>query len=135
MAAALATASRLLTNVGTLNRIPFLWFVLGGLAFFIAAGYGGAFDDNTALGLSHRVAWIVLSAGLITFGSFDRQSMLTGVGVVSLIGAACGLLYDLGLDLIVISLVFLGCSLVALLIGLILRRGRPQTAVTPEGAR
>lgn len=128
VAAALAAVGRWLPAAGPVSRILFSWFVVGGLLFFIAAGYSGAFDDNTVLGLSHRVAWIALSAALITFGSFDRQSLLTGLGVVSLIGAACGLLYDLGLDLIVISLVFLGCSAAALVVGLALRRGRSDGA-------
>nr|WP_283242160.1 DUF2157 domain-containing protein [Gordonia araii] len=119
----------------TLSRIPATWFVVGALGFFIAAGYTGAFEDNAALGLVHRVVWIALSAGLIAFGRFDRRDVLTGIGVVSLIGAACGLLNDLGLDLILISLVFLGCSLVALVVGLVLRRGRSDSTANEEGAQ
>ncbi|MFT4202241.1 DUF2157 domain-containing protein [Gordonia sp. (in: high G+C Gram-positive bacteria)] len=107
-----------------LLRVPVAWFILGALGFFVAAGYSGVFDGNTALGLTHRVVWIAISAGLIAYGRYDRQSVITAIGVISLISAACAVLYDLGLDLIVISLVFLACSAVALVVGLVLRRGR-----------
>ncbi len=119
-----------------LDRIPLSWFVIGALGFFISTGYSGDFDGNTALGLAHRIAWIAVSAALIAYGRFDRQEVLTAVGVVSLIAASCALLYDLGLDLLVISLVFLACSVVALIVGLALRRGRGGTITTAtESAR
>ncbi|MFT3901473.1 MAG: DUF2157 domain-containing protein [Gordonia sp. (in: high G+C Gram-positive bacteria)] len=114
-----------------LLRIPVTWFVLGALGFFIAAGYSGAFSGHIALGLTHRVVWIAVSAGLIAYGRYDRQSVLTAIGVVSLIVAVCAVLNDLGLDLIVISLVFLACSIVALVVGLALRRDRAPKRATP----
>ncbi|QKT05795.1 DUF2157 domain-containing protein [Gordonia sp. X0973] len=104
--------------------IPTTWFAIGALGFFIAAGYTGHFGDHAALGLAHRVVWIAISAGLIALGRYVRHGVFTGLGVLSLIGAVCALLNDLGLDLLVISLVFLGCSFVALVVGLTLRRGR-----------
>jgi len=143
LAVAVAAAAAVVEVVGrrvgestipaALARIPVSWFVFGALAFFVAGGYTDVFDDNTVLGLCHRVAWIAISAGLIAYGRFDRQPVLTALGVVSLIVTCCALLHDLGLNLIVISLVFLGCSLVALVAGLVLRRDR--SAPTSGGVR
>lgn len=100
------------------------WFALGALIFFSIAGYLPWFgaEGSANAGIAHRLVWLLASGGLIALGRFDRHAMVTAVGVLSLIGAVCALLADLGLDLLAAAGVFLVCAIAALAAGLMLRR-------------
>jgi hypothetical protein len=100
------------------------WFAFAALAFFAIAGYLPWFGEegSQAAGVAHRLVWLAASGGLLAFGRFDRHALVTAVGVLSLIGAVCALLGDLGLDLLAAAGVFLVCAIAALVAGLVLRR-------------
>jgi uncharacterized membrane protein len=102
------------------------WFTAGALLFFAIAGYlpwfGGA--DSANAGLLHRLVWLIASGGVLALGRFDRHALVTAVGVLSLIIAICGLLMDLGLDLMAAAGVFLLSAIAALVAGLALRRSK-----------
>lgn len=103
---------------GSVAGALFGWCVLGALAFFVVAGFEGeAFE-----GLPHRVVWLALSAGLLALGRADRHGAVSGLAVVSLIGAVCAILFDLGLGLMSAAGVFLASALAALLAGWLMRR-------------
>jgi len=104
------------------------WFAWGALMLFAIAGYlpWGAGDSHTG-GMLHRVAWLALSGGVIALGRYDEHNLVTTVGVLSIIGAVCALLTDLGLDLMASAAVFLVCAVAALLAGLALRRRKAAT--------
>jgi uncharacterized membrane protein len=105
------------------------WFTLGALILFAVAGYLPWFEDGDrhTAGLLHRLVWLLLSGGVLALGRYDRHGLVTAVGVLSLIGAICALLTDLGLDLLAAAGVFLVCAVIALVAGLALRRKRPAT--------
>jgi len=99
------------------------WFAWGALALFAIAGYlpwFGAEGGNA--GIAHRVVWLAASGGLLALGRFDRHTLVTTIGVLSIIGAICAILSDLGLDLLAAAGVFLVCAIAALVGGLMLRR-------------
>jgi len=102
------------------------WFAWGALLFFAIAGYlpwfGAAGDANA--GFAHRIVWLLASGALIALGRFDRHLIITAIGVLSLIAAICGLLTDLGLDLLASAGVFLLCALIALVAGFVLKRSK-----------
>jgi uncharacterized membrane protein len=102
------------------------WFAWGALLFFAIAGYlpwfGGEAGANA--GMAHRLVWLIASGAVIALGRFDRHLMVTAIGVLSLIGAICGLLMDLGLDLLASAGVFLVCAVIALVAGLMLKRSK-----------
>lgn len=100
------------------------WFAWAAIVFFAIAGYLPWFGDESSqtAGIAHRIVWLVASGGLIALGRIDRHLLVTTVGVLSLIGAICALLTDLGLDLMAAAGVFLLCAIAALVTGLILRR-------------
>jgi formate-dependent nitrite reductase membrane component NrfD len=68
------------------------------------------------------VVWLAASGGLIALGRFDRHALVTAVGVLSMIGAICALLMDLGLDLRAAAGVFLVCAILAMIAGFMLRK-------------
>lgn len=98
------------------------WFTAGALFFFAIGGYfpwfGGADGDG---GILHRIVWLAASGGVLALGRFDRHSLVTTVGVLSIIAAICALLNDLGLDLLAAAGVFLVCALAAIVAGVVLR--------------
>lgn len=100
------------------------WFVLGALLLFAIAGYLPWFEsgDGRGVGILHRLVWLALSAGVLVLGRWDRHALVTAVGVLSIIGAICALLTDLGLDLLAAAGVFLLCAVAALVAGLALRK-------------
>lgn len=105
------------------------WFSWGALMLFAFAGYlpwfGG--EDSQNAGIAHRIVWLAASGGLLALGRFDRHALVTTVGVLSMIGAICALLADLGLDLLAAAGVFLLCAVAALIGGLLLRRKEKTT--------
>lgn len=96
----------------------FGWCVLGALIFFVIAGFEGQDFE----GLPHRIVWLALSAGLLALGRADRHGAVTGLAIVSLIGAVCTILFDLGLGLMTAAGVFLLSALAALIAGWLMRR-------------
>lgn len=100
------------------------WFAWGALILFAIAGYLPWFgaSDGTNAGLAHRFVWLIASGALIALGRFDRHLIVTAIGVLSLIGAVCGLLMDLGFSLLSAAGVFLVCAVIALVGGFILKR-------------
>jgi hypothetical protein len=121
MLAGAAAASRWLHQQNKTHANVFYgWAAWGALIFFAIAGYA----DNGAegWGIVHRLAWLLLSAGLIAIGRYDRHMLVTATGVVSLVAAIFALLSDLGLDLTMAAMIFFLCALVAIVGGLLLRR-------------
>jgi uncharacterized membrane protein len=100
------------------------WFAAAALLFFAVAGYLPWFGDRESMGagIAHRIVWLAASGGLLALGRFDRQAMVTTIGVLSMIAAVCALLNDLGLDLLAAAGVFLLCAIAALVGGLMLRK-------------
>jgi uncharacterized membrane protein len=102
------------------------WFALGALVLFAAAGFTSWFERGEGAALLHRLVWLVLSGGVLALGRHDRHALVTAVGVLSVIGAICALITNLGLDLRAAAGVFLVCAVIALIAGLALRR-KPAT--------
>jgi hypothetical protein len=102
------------------------WFTWGALMLFAFTGYLPWFGDANGAnaGLLHRLVWLVLSGAVLALGRHDRHAIVTTIGVLSMIGAICALLNDLGLDLLAAAGVFLLCSVAALVAGLLLRRAK-----------
>ena len=97
------------------------WAVWGALAFLVSAGI-----DHMDVGpnmIPHRLAWLAAASGAIALGRHDRHAAVTAAGVIFLIGAVGALLVDLGVDLLTAAALFFVCALVALVGGLLLRRG------------
>ena len=94
------------------------WFVVSALAFLGAAGLG----DHGPPVMAHRGLWLMASGGVVALGLHDRRSLVTATGVLSLIGAGCAILFDLGLGLMSAAAVFAGVALLALAAGWALRR-------------
>lgn len=104
------------------------WFAWGALVLFAIAGYLPIFEESNAnAGILHRIIWLAGSGGLLALGRYDRHGLVTTVGVLSIIGAICALLADLGLDLLAAAGVFLVCAVAALIGGLMLRRKEKTT--------
>ncbi len=122
--AAMAAAARWLSGQErAFAGVFYGWFAAGALLFFAIAGYLPWFGEQEQNGgLAHRAAWLVASGGVLALGRFDRHTMVTAIGVLSLIGAICAVLADLGLDLMAAAGVFLVCAVAALIAGLMLRR-------------
>lgn len=102
------------------------WFAAAALVFFALAGYlpwFGAEGDSNA-GIAHRIVWLIVSGAVLAIGRFDRHTLVTTIGVLSLICAIFGLLSDLRLDLLASAVVFFFCAAVALVAGLALRRSK-----------
>lgn len=102
------------------------WFAWGALLLFAIAGYlpwfGG--EGEAGANFAHRIMWLLASGALIALGRFDKHLIVTAIGVLSLIGAICALLSDLGLDLLASAGVFLVCALIALVAGFMLKRSK-----------
>lgn len=104
------------------------WFTAGALLFFAIAGYLPWFGDQAGNGgIAHRIVWLAASGGVLALGRFDRHSLVTSVGVISIIAAIFALLNDLGLDLLAAAGVFLVCAIAALIAGLMLRNKKSAT--------
>jgi uncharacterized membrane protein len=127
MGAMAASARWLYTQERQFAGVFYGWFAWGALVLFAIAGYLPWFGEGQTAGLLHRLVWLALSGGLLALGRFDRHGLVTAVGVLSIIGAICALLADLGLDLLAAAGVFLVCALIALIAGLALRRRKPAT--------
>lgn len=129
MGAMAAGARWLFTQGRQFAGVFYGWFAWGALMLFAIAGYLPWFEggDGHAAGMLHRIVWLVLSGGVLALGRYDRHGLVTAVGVLSIIGAICALLTDLGLDLLASAGVFLACAVVALIAGLALRRKGPAT--------
>lgn len=100
------------------------WFAWAALVFFAISGYlpwFGAEGDDVA-GILHRIVWLGASGGVLALGRYDGHALVSTVGVLSMIGAICALLSDLGLDLLAAAGVFLLCAIAALIGGLMLRK-------------
>lgn len=100
------------------------WFAWAALVFFAIAGYLPWFgsESSDVAGILHRVVWLAASGGVLALGRYDGHALVSTVGVLSMIGAICALLSDLGLDLLAAAGVFLLCALAALIGGLVLRQ-------------
>lgn len=117
--AALAAAARWRRETeGAAAGALFGWCVLGALCFFVIAG----FEGRDLEGLPHRIVWLAISAGLLALGRADRHGAVSGLAVVSLIGAVCAILFDLGLGLMSAAGVFAVSALAALVAGWLMRR-------------
>ncbi len=121
-----AGARWLFTQERPFASVFYGWFTWGALIFFAIAGYLPWFGDEGSAnaGMAHRLLWLIASGGIIALGRFDRHMLVTAVGVLSFIGAICGLLMDLGLDLLASAGVFLFCAVIALVAGLMLKRSK-----------
>lgn len=99
-------------------RILFGWALIGMIGAFIAAGFmlSGPWQ------IAHRLAWLLLSAGLIALGRADRHRPVLGLGVVSLLLAVGLVLTDLGLNLEVAAALLAIAAVVALGSGFAMRR-------------
>jgi uncharacterized membrane protein len=123
--AAMAAAARwLYTQERAFAGVFYGWFACAALVFFAIAGYLPWFGDegSQTAGVTHRIAWLAASGGLLALGRFDRHALVTAIGVLSIIAAICALMTDLGLDLLAAAGVFLLCAIAALVAGLALRR-------------
>jgi hypothetical protein len=100
------------------------WFAWGALVLFAVAGYLPWFGNESSqvAGLLHRIVWLGASGGVLALGRYDGHALVSTVGVLSMIGAICALLNDLGLDLLAAAGVFLLCAVAALIGGLVLRQ-------------
>jgi uncharacterized membrane protein len=106
----------------------FGWFTAGALLFFAIAGYLPWFGNEGGNGgIAHRIVWLAASGGVLALGRFDRHSLVTSIGVLSIIVAIWALLNDLGLDLLAAAGVFLVCAVAALIAGLALRNRKSAT--------
>ncbi len=99
------------------------WFAWASLMFFAVAGYLPWFGDEASgvAGIMHRIVWLAASGGVLALGRFDRHALVTTVGVLSIIGAICALMTDLGLNLLAAAGVFMLCAIAAMIAGLVLR--------------
>lgn len=124
LAAMTAGARWLFTQNRPFAGVFYGWFACAALGFFAAAGYTPLTSDghHQAMGVAHRLAWLTASGGLIALGRYDRHTLASAVGVLSMIGAISALLIDLGLNLMVSAGVFLVCAIAAIAAGLMLRR-------------
>lgn len=95
------------------------WWTWGALIWFGAAGLGEAFR-----GVPHAVAWLALAAAVLVLGRHDRHAAVTGAGVVGLFAAGASLLFNLGVGLMTSAAVFAACAVAALIVALLLKRGR-----------
>ena len=121
-----AAGSRALVQQGTPHASTFYgWSIWGALMFFALAGIDAA-PVSTGMGVAHRLAWLALSGGAIALGRFDRHLMITGIGVLSFMGAVSMLLADLGLNLLAAAGLFFACALAALVGGLLLRNAKQK---------
>jgi hypothetical protein len=103
----------------------FGWFTAGALFFFAIAGYLPWFGGEDSFGgITHRIAWLIASGAVLALGRYDRHSLVTSIGVLSIIAAIWALLSELGLDLLAAAGVFLVCAVIALIAGLALRNKR-----------
>lgn len=104
------------------------WFTAGALIFFAIGGYLPWFGGEAGNGgIAHRIVWLAASGGVLALGRYDRHSLVTTVGVLSIMIAIWALLNDLGLDLFAAAGVFLACALAALIAGLALRNRERAT--------
>ncbi len=100
------------------------WFAAAALLFLAIAGYlpwfGG--EASVAGAVAHRIVWLAASGALVALGRFDRHTLVSTIGALSLIVAVFALLGDLGLELLSAAAVFFVCAIAALAAGLFLRR-------------
>jgi len=124
MGAMAAGARWLYKNGRPFASVFYGWFSWGALILFAIAGYLPWFGSESSqlAGITHRVIWLGASGGVLALGRYDGHALVSTVGVLSMIGAICALLADLGLDLLAAAGVFLLCAVAALIGGLVLRQ-------------
>lgn len=124
-----AIARRLRQREGAFGAVFYGWFVAGTLIFLAFAGYLDWFDapPGFALGIAHRMLWLLASVSAIALGRFDRHALVTASGVLSLIAAIFALLGDLQLDLLASALVFLFCAMMAAFAGWLMRERKARS--------
>lgn len=121
----LAAAARWLrTRERAFAGVFYGWFAAGALLFFAIAGYLPWFgaEGSQLAGILHRVVWLGASGAVLALGRYDSHTLVSAVGVLSMIAAICALLNDLGLDLLAIAGVFMLCAVAAMIGGLLLRK-------------
>lgn len=94
------------------------WFLAGALLWFGVSGAAG----ETLDGVTHSVAWLILSIAVLALGRHDRHVAMTAAGVVSLLAAGAVLLFNLGIGLLTSAAVFGGCAAAVLVLAFLLRR-------------
>lgn len=104
------------------SSVFFGWAVLAAMGYFVVSGL---FELKDGLNIVHRLAWIVVSGGLIALGRTQSHRVVAGIGVLNLMAAIGALLVDLGLDLLTAAGVFGLGALIALGTGYALRRKKP----------
>jgi len=104
------------------SSVFFGWAVLAAMGYFVVSGL---FELKNGLDIVHRLAWIVVSGGLIALGRMQSHRVVAGIGVLNLMAAIGALLVDLGLDLLTAAGVFGLGALIALGTGYALRRNKP----------
>jgi uncharacterized membrane protein len=104
------------------SGVFFGWAVLAAMGYFVVSGL---FELKDGLNILHRLAWIVVSGGLIAVGRMQNHRVVSGIGVLNLMAAIGALLVDLGLDLLSAAGVFGLGALIALGAGLALRGRKP----------
>ncbi len=125
--AAMAMAARYLhAQERKFAAVFYGWFTAAALIFFAIAGYLPWFGNSSSdgAGIMHRIVWLAASGGVLALGRFDRHTLVSAIGVISIIVAIFALLSDLGLDLLAAAGVFLVCAVIALVAGLVLRRSK-----------
>ena len=126
MGAMAAGARWLRTHGRAFAGVFYGWFAWSALVFFAIAGYlpwfGGEGSANA--GIPHRIVWLAASGGVLALGRYDSHTLVSTVGVLSMIGAIFALLNDLNLDLLAAAGVFLLCAIAAVIGGLALRKAR-----------
>jgi uncharacterized membrane protein len=106
------------------GRVFYGWLAWGTLAYFAMAS--GAWHDQTAVLVVHRVAWLLLSGAVLTLGRIDRHGGVMAAGVVSLIVAIMALMGDLGVDLLTASLIFAIAAIIILAVVWLMRGRRSR---------
>jgi uncharacterized membrane protein len=101
--------------------------IIGWIAFWMSMIFIGFEVDadgpfKLAFQLAHRVACLGGASAMIVQGRIDNRAWLTGLGVAAMLATACLILSDFGLSLMAAAGVFAISALIALVVGLVLRR-------------
>ena len=100
---------------------------IGWTAFWFAALFIGFEVDaegryKLALQIAHRVLCLGGASAMIVQGRVDSRGWLTGLGVVAMLASVCLILSDFGLSLMAAAGVFALSAMVAMVVGVVLRR-------------
>lgn len=116
-----ALAGRLGRGRFSVATVFYGWWTWGALAMFAISAFELA-RPSIALLMGHRLALMGLGAGAVALGRHDRHALVTAAGVLALVGAAAGLLFDLGVALTTAAAIFGVGALMALVLAFLLRR-------------